>query len=173
MTDIEFELHRISRKEMANGWKQVLKTALWRHHNDVMVTFLSFSDNFWNFWPVRSALSSISTFHPHKLSIFLMRYYVDGRRTGRGECNLRRWDKIHSNRALSMITIAGNVNGSTHVMWRNESSIEQRRWALVSISAVRSAVGRLLLGRRWFWFWFSTFWAKNHHFCGCYGVRGP
>ena len=37
--------------------------------------------------PVRSAMSPISTFHPHKLSIVLMRYYVDGGRTGRGECN--------------------------------------------------------------------------------------
>ena len=35
---------------------------------------------------LRSAMSPISTFHPHKLSIVLMRYYVDGGRTGRGEC---------------------------------------------------------------------------------------
>ena len=36
---------------------------------------------------VRSAMSSISTFHSHKLSIVLMRYYVDGGRVGRRECH--------------------------------------------------------------------------------------
>ena len=37
--------------------------------------------------PTRSAMSSISTFHSHKLSIVLMRYYVDGGRVGRRECH--------------------------------------------------------------------------------------
>ena len=44
--------------------------------------------------PVRSAVSSISTFHPQKLNILLMRYQVDGGRTGRGECNQRRCDTL-------------------------------------------------------------------------------
>ena len=51
MSDIKFELHRISRKEMANEWKQVLKTALWRYDDVTMTSwwlFLSFSDDFWH-----------------------------------------------------------------------------------------------------------------------------
>ena len=67
-----------------------------------------------------------------------------------------RW--IHSNRAQSegMIIIAGNADGLIYAMtgklgrW-NESSIEQRRWAIISISAVTSAVSRVLLGKRWLW----------------------
>ena len=39
------------------------------------------------YWPTRSAMSSISTFHSHKLSIVLTRYYVDGGRVGRRECH--------------------------------------------------------------------------------------
>ena len=73
-----------------------------------------------------------------------------------GEESVIKDDVIHSNRALSegMITIAGNADGLTHAMWGksgrwNESSIDPRRWAIVSISAVWSAAGRLLLGRRW------------------------
>ena len=37
--------------------------------------------------PAGSAMPSTSTFHPHKLSIILLRYYVDGGPAGRGECN--------------------------------------------------------------------------------------
>ena len=37
--------------------------------------------------PAGSAMSSTSTFHPHKLSINLLRYYVDGGPVGRVECN--------------------------------------------------------------------------------------
>ena len=66
---------------------------------------------------LESAMSSISTFHPYKLNIVLVRYYVDGGRTGRGECN-KDDATIHSNRAQSegIITIAGNADGSTHAM---------------------------------------------------------
>ena len=46
MSDIKFELHRISRKEMANEWTHVLKTALWRH-SDVTMT------SWWLFWVFR------------------------------------------------------------------------------------------------------------------------
>ena len=52
MSDIQFELHQISRKEMANEWTHVLKTALWRHSDVTMTSwwlFLSFSDDFWHF----------------------------------------------------------------------------------------------------------------------------
>ena len=73
-----------------------------------------------------------------------------------GEESVVKDDVIHSNRALSegIITIAGNADGSTHAIWGkwgtwNESSIELRRWAIVSISAVWSAAGRLFLRRRW------------------------
>ena len=60
-----------------------------------------------------------------------------------------RWDALVSSARKS-----GNADGPTHAMWGklgrwNELSIELRRWAIVSISAVRSAAGRLLLGRRW------------------------
>ena len=37
--------------------------------------------------PAGSAMSSTSTFHPHKLSIILLRYYMNGGPAGRGECN--------------------------------------------------------------------------------------
>ena len=76
-----------------------------------------------------------------------------------GEESVIKDDVIHSNRAREgKITIAGNADGSTHAMWGklgrwNESSIETWRWAIVSISAVRSAAGRLLLRRRWLWLW--------------------
>ena len=37
--------------------------------------------------PAGSAMSSTSIFQPHKLSIILLRYYVDGGPAGRVECN--------------------------------------------------------------------------------------
>ena len=62
---------------------------------------------------------------------------------------------MHSSRALSegVLTIVGNADGSTHAMWGKlgrwiESSIEARRWASVSISAVKSAAARLLFRMR-------------------------
>ena len=66
--------------------------------------------------PVRSAMSSIRAFHPHKLSIVLMAYNLDGGRTGRGEC--MNDAMIHLNRTLNegIITIAGHADGSTHSM---------------------------------------------------------
>ena len=52
---------------------------------------------------VRSAMSSINTFQPRKLSIVLIGYFVDGERTGREECK-------------SIITIAGTADESTHAI---------------------------------------------------------
>ena len=66
MSDIKFELHRISRKEMANEWKQVLKTALWRH-SDVTMT------SWWLFW-VFPMIFDIFDFSMHfgpKITIFV------------------------------------------------------------------------------------------------------
>ena len=116
--------------------------------------------------PAGSAMPSTSTFYPHKLSIILLRYYVDGGPAGRGECN-----KWCDNTLISSSKRGHNYYrrqcrrvDPCHVREIGWMEWVIHRTATLSHSLHFSlmAAGRLLLERRWVWLWRWLFVDKQN-----------